>query len=222
MSAPPAKPLLLILAELRNLAGRGATGVFNIATDDGRFASIRVRSGDIESVTYRAKHNDAAIRLLAEAHSGRASFVAMPLRAPPPGLHLTPISAPLRDWLLGKSDLDLSALNRAAQNAASRSPPASVDGQSSAAPPPRPSAAPSRPLQPGDGRGAPTRRRVIERIAARYLGPIATLVCDDVLADCGDVQEALERLASHLVSLDEVQQFLNDARAALREVDGSA
>jgi len=222
MSAQPAKPLLLILAELRNLAARGVTGVFNIATDDGRFASIRVRSGEIESVTYRAKHNDAAIRLLAEAHSGRASFVAMLLRAPPPGLQITPISAPLRDWLLGKSDLDLAALERAAQNAARRSPPTGANGQTSAPPPPRPPAMPSRPLLAGDGRGAPTRRRVIEQIAARYLGPIATLVCEDVLADCSDAEEALERLASHLVSLDEVQQFLNDARAALREVDASA
>ena len=219
MSAPSVKPLLLILAELRNLAGRGVTGVFNIATDDGRFASIRVRSGDIESVTYRAKHNDAAIRLLAEAHSGRASFVAMPLRAPPPGLHITPISAPLRDWLLGKSDLDMAALNRAAQNAGSRSPPTGVNGQSGAPLQTRPPVAPSRPLPPVDGHGAPTRRRVIEQIAARYLGPIATLVCEDVLADCSDVEEALQRLASHLVSLDEVQQFLNDARAALHELE---
>jgi hypothetical protein len=217
MSAQPAKPLLLILAELRNLAARGATGVFNIATDDGRFASIRVRGGEIESVTYRAKHNDAAIRLLAEAHSGRASFVAMPLRAPPAGLQITPISAPLRDWLLGKSDLDLAALNRAAQTAASRSPATAVNGRQTTAP--RPPAGAPHPLVPDDGRAAPTRRRVIEQVAARYLGPIATLVCEDVLADCSNVEEALDRLASHLVSLDEVQQFLNDAHIALRTVD---
>jgi len=219
MSAQPAKPLLLILAELRNLAARGSTGVFNVATEDGRFASIRMRGGDVESVTYRAKHNDAAIRLLAEAQSGHASFVAMPLRAAPPGLSITPISAPLRDWLLGKSDIEPATPSRTTQSPAGRSPAAPVNGHPAA-----PIAVRARPAAPPDmsPAGAPTRRRVIEQVAARYLGPIAALVCEDVLADCSSAEEALERIASHLVSLDEVQQFLNDARSALRGVDGGS
>lgn len=58
-------------------------------------------------------------------------------------------------------------------------------------------------------------RPAIEKVALNYLGPIASLLCEEAFAGTDDVEQALRHIALNLPERDEADRFINEARAAL-------
>src|SRR5579859_360819 len=71
---PEMSPLRLVLRDLVALTRKRATGVFCIVTEDSRFASIKLREGQVLEVMYRSQFNERAIEQLAQVRAARATF----------------------------------------------------------------------------------------------------------------------------------------------------
>ena len=181
------KPLGTVLRELTGLAQQRYSGVLNIATNEGRFASIRLRGGRIEEVSYKAKYNDDAIRLLALATQGRARFEQVRL-TPGIGRHAILSEALLR-WML-------SGFVGAAPEVTHTPMPPRTNG-----------------AVPLGVRLA--HRAAVQQVALTFLGPFASLACEEAFADGNDIDSALQRIASNLIEDAEAERFVAEARAAL-------
>lgn len=65
--------------------------------------------------------------------------------------------------------------------------------------------------------GGPTerQRQAIQDVALLYLGPIASILCDEAFENGAGLQQGLVQLASNLASKEEGQRFLADIRKAI-------
>jgi hypothetical protein len=90
------RPLGAVLRELRTLAGQKASGFLFIVTEDNHSASIRLRGGHIEEVSFRNRHNDEAVQLLAKVSGARARFQPGPVSPS----RRVPLGEGALNWLL--------------------------------------------------------------------------------------------------------------------------
>jgi len=180
------RPLRVIMREVVALVAEKATGVVLIVTEDNRFASVRLRSGHIEEVSFKNRYNDEGIHLLSQVQTLRARF--QPGFAPP-STHPRIGEAAMR-WLLGGFENQTPA-------------------------PPSTPAAPRAPGASGSDE-AMHQREIIERIALGYLGPIAGLLCEEAFSSAKGIDQALRQIASNLSEPGEGDRFLAEAVAAIR------
>ncbi len=188
-------PLIEVLRELRSLAAKKSSGFFFVVTEENHSCIIRLYGGQIEEVVFRMLRNDEAVQRLSMVTAARARFQVDP--ASNVGNKGT-LSADSRQWLLGGFESDLSG----------QPAPAVASTTASSAPP------------PSTGGSGPTmgQRKVIDDVALRYFGPIASMLCEEAFESGGELQQLLEQLAKNLSSADETQRFLKDVRAALAKV----
>lgn len=182
------RPLSEILRELGPLTERKASGFFFIVTDDNHSCTIRLRSGQIDEVSYSRHRNDEAVQLLSRVHAARARF--QPITISAAGSRGTLGEASLR-WLLGGFEHDIGTR---LPSVPSRD---ADDAGSTAAPP------------------LPHQRAIVEKLALHHLGPIAGLLCDEAFAGNRGIEQALGQIAANLPSAAEAQRFLAEARTAL-------
>jgi hypothetical protein len=187
------RPLAAVMADLAALIKGRASGVQYIVTDDGRFASVRLRAGVVEEIGFKAKFNDEAIRLLAQVGSARSRFEQVFL-TPTKSKH-APISADVLRRLLDGSQ----------QSPAPAAPVAKYNTPVSGTP-----AVPRGVL--------PMQREAIEKIALTYLGPFASLVCEESLSAAADIERGLLQIATNMADEAEAARFLAEARAAIAKL----
>ncbi len=181
------RPLIEILRDLKALALQKASGFFFVVTEDNHSCTIRLRSGQIEDVVFSRHRSDEAVQLLAKVPAGRARFQADPTAA---GAARVTLGEASLSWLMGGFEKGAAT---AAGTPAARATAANVNVQGL----------------------SDEQRATIERIALDYLGPIATLLCDEALGVPGSIDRALVQIASNLPARDQEDQFLAEARAAL-------
>jgi hypothetical protein len=183
------RPLNAVLHELKTLVEGKSSGFLFLVADDGQAASIRLRNGNIEEVSFNNRHSDEAVQLLMKVGGARARFqpsvmAAIPSKHPP-------LSAASIEWLFGGHE-EMSA-------------PATTSAQTSDA-----ASAPSV--------GADQRDRlrpIVEKIALTYFGPIAALLCEEAFDEPGDIGHTLIQIARNLPERAEADRFLYEVRAAI-------
>lgn len=62
---------------------------------------------------------------------------------------------------------------------------------------------------------AAARREIVEKVTLTYLGPIASLICDEAFAASDDLDKTLQQIASNLATPEESRRFMQEVRAAL-------
>lgn len=182
------RPLIEILRDLKTLALQKASGFFFVVTEDNHSCTIRLRSGQIEDVVFSRHRSDEAVQLLAKVPAGRARFQADPAAAGAPRVSLGEASL---NWLMGGFEKGSAASAPATARPAAQAANVNVQGLSA------------------------EQRATIERIALNYLGPIASLLCDEALEVPGSIDRALVQIASNLPARDQEDKFLAEARTAL-------
>ena len=160
-----------------------------MVTEDNHSCTIRLRGGQIEDVVFSRHRSDEAVHLLAAVPAGRARFQADPASTGTPKVSLS--EASLR-WLMGGFE--------------SGSAPAS-------------GATPARPHRAAQRRAGDDRRQhqreIIEKVTLNYLGPIASVLCDEAFDGGGNLERVLVQIAANLPNRDEEDRFLIEVRGAL-------
>jgi hypothetical protein len=82
--APPIDPAAIV-AELRELRSRRATGTYYVVSDDNRQGRIALVAGEIASISFRGAEGDRAIEALITMRVIRTRFANDGLRAPDGG-----------------------------------------------------------------------------------------------------------------------------------------
>ena len=181
------RPLNAVLAELKALVESRSSGFLFLVTDDNHAASIRLRNGNIEEVSFSNRHNDEAVNLLAGAKAARARFQPSVMAAIPS--KYGPMSAQSIQWLLGEH---------------LPSEPVGAGADSVTAPT----------VQTGQG-ASNAQREIVEKVALTFFGPIAALLCDEAFGAARDVEHALQQIAVNLPDRSEADRFLAEARSAV-------
>lgn len=188
------KPLAAVMSEVAALVKQRASGVQYIVTDDGRFAQLRLRGGHVDEISFKAKFSDDAILLLSQIGTARSRFEQVILTAGT-SKH-APISEAMLNWMLG--------------GFAGPAPTGAPVVKTINTPPPAKVPAPP-------GLSLP-QRAAIEQIALTYLGPFASIVCEEALTGSTDIERSLIQIASNLSDREETARFLTEVRAALAKL----
>ena len=187
------RPLRTVMREVMALVAQKATGALLIVTEDNRFASIRLRAGKIDEVSFKNRYNDEGVHLLSQVHALRARFqpgVAPPSKHPPIG------EAAMR-WLLGGFESQLPGAAHAPSHpttSSSTTPNSITSGV-------------------GGTDQRSLRREIVEHVALNYLGPIAGLLCDEAFSDGESIDHALRQIAANMTEPGEADRFVAEVYA---------
>jgi hypothetical protein len=179
------RPLVDVLRELGALVHKRVSGYFFIATESNQSSTILLRNGHVDEVTFSRYRSDEAVRQLALVSAARARFQPGNIDA---SAKRTPLGEAALQWLLGGFEKDVAA-QAPIIVASAPAAPASSDPEA--------------------------RRKVVEHVALTYLGPIATLLCDEAFSSSDDMEQVLRDIASNLATPEESQRFMDEARARL-------
>jgi hypothetical protein len=183
------RPLADVLRELSALAHKKVSGYFFIATESNQSSTILLRNGHVDEVTFSRYRSDEAVKQLALVSAARARFQPGAIDA---SAKRTPLGEAALQWLLGGFEKDVvprAQVSRTAESVASGAAPSSLD----------PAA----------------RRKVVEHVALTYLGPIATLLCDEAFSSSDDMERVLQNIAANLSTPEESKRFVEEARSKL-------
>jgi hypothetical protein len=183
------RPLADVLRELSGLVHKKVSGYFFIATESNQSSTILLRNGHVDEVTFSRYRSDEAVKQLALVSAARARFQPGAIDA---SSKRTPLGEAALQWLLGGFEKDVVPRVQApviAERTAPSAAPASLD----------PAA----------------RRKVVEHVALTYLGPIATLLCDEAFSNSEDMERVLQDIASNLSTPEEGTRFMEEARSKL-------
>jgi hypothetical protein len=192
------RPLRTVMREVLALVAQKATGALLIVTEDNRFASIRLRAGKIDEVSFKNRYNDEGVELLSQVHTLRARF--QPGLAPPTK-HL-PIGEAAMRWLLGGFENQQPATVSAPSHSTTSHPTTAHSTTASGA---------------GGTDQRALRREIIEHVALSYLGPIAGLLCEEAFADGKGVDQALRQVASNLTEPGEADRFVAEVYESINK-----
>lgn len=200
------RPLVQVLREVKSLAQKRSSGFAYIVTEDNHSCIVRLYEGHVQEVVYRMLRNEEAVQRLSMVSMAKVRFESSGVAALPAGR--APLSQASVEWILGGFEQDLG------QGQYTPPPAAPV-----AAPPPA-TIAPTAPVTNTTGSHVaiinPRVRQALEQVALNYLGPIATLLCEEAFASAGgDPNRAIAHLANQLYSQQEAQRFTDEARKAL-------
>ena len=181
------RPLIEVLRELQKLVQKKMSGHFFIATESNHSSMILLRNGHVDEVTFSRYRSDEAVKQLANVSAARARF--QPGRVDTSAAR-TPLGEAALQWLLGGFESDAGMRQRVVS-----------------APAPAPAPAPIT--------DAAARREIVEKVTLTYLGPIASLICDEAFAASDDLDKVLQQIGSNLATPEESRRFMQEVRAAL-------
>jgi len=187
------RPFSTVLHELNTLVGSKSSGFLFLVTNENAAATIRLRNGTIEEVSFANRHNDEAVQLLMKVPGARARFQPSVMAAIPS--KYGPLSAASLEWLMSAPDASATAPGSATHAA----PPAAISA-----------------ITTPDLR--PKQRPVVEAIALTYFGPIAGLLCEEAFGESRDIERILVQIASNLAERAEADRFLAEARKAIARI----
>ncbi|NIJ91617.1 hypothetical protein FHT12_000275 [Xanthomonas campestris] len=199
------RPLIDVLRELKALALKKASGFLFVVTEENHSCIVRLNAGQIEEVVFRMLRNDEAVQRLTMVNAAKARFQADPgAGMGKPSL----LSDDARQWLMGGFEQDLGGAP-----AGPRAPIAPARVTAAATPVAAPGASPA---SVGGGSAPDERvRDALEKVALNYLGPIASMLCDEAWDASSDIEQVLNQLGANLSTPQETQKFMADARVAL-------
>ncbi len=175
-------PFAEIVSELGRLCSGKQTGVLYLKTEANRSAQIMLNEGEIVFINFFNKRGNDAIKLLAETSAGRSRFQEGSISSRP--MDLPPTSEILQS-LAGNAQVTKQQGSPRVQEKASPAP--SSSGKSGAL--------------------TVTERRLLEESLAPFIGPMATIVCEEHLDSVSDVHAAVEALAAEIPSEEQAEQF---------------
>ncbi len=179
-------PLQQIVQVLKALCEEERTGVLRIITGNNHTAQFGLEAGRIVAIRYRIKRGLDALGLVKQIRVGQCNF-----------------------------DEGQSAGNEAAALPSNEEIFAQL-GQAAAAAPTQPSTAsaapsaePATPVAPSD---APFEFSTVAKIAfedalAEHIGPMASIVCRNVLAQASGIGEAIEMMKAKIPDPERAEQF---------------
>ena len=175
------RPLVDLVAQLRNLCQARRTGIVFIRPGDGNVVNIGLSQGEITSLSFRRKLGNEALPLLAEIASGQLDFVEdVPTSTKTP----LPPTQKILERLSQLAPPDSSATGGAQEPRAS-----GLDASS---------------------------RAVLEEALAEYIGPMASVVCNNTLVDGQDLQTAIRALAEKIPDRDKAHGFIEALNLKLK------
>ena len=182
-------PLQQIVQVLRALCEEERTGVLRIITDNNHTAQFGLEAGRIAAIRYRIKRGLDALGLVKQIRAGQCSFEE--------GQNAGNEAA-----ALPSNEEIFAQLGQAA--AAAPTQPSAANAAPSAEP-----ATPVAPVAPSD---APFEFSTAAKIAfedalAEHIGPMASIVCRNVLAQASGIGEAIEMMKAKIPDPERAEQF---------------
>jgi len=156
-----------LMQELQRLCDEGRTGTMFITTTHNHSIRFILHEGDITSCVYRVKRGFDALERIKSMEGGTYRFA-------------DDVFTTMDELSLPPTSEILSSLSRRAapsQSAASSAAPA-------------PAAKPRGRARPAAGQGMTDSIKIIEHELAMFLGPVASMYCEDYLEDEGPVSNA--------------------------------
>ncbi len=181
-------PFADIVLELEKLCDEGKTGVMSVVTPKNKSAQIMLSKGTIVFVYFFNKRGKDALSLMMEMEAGRFRFQEGAITAKP--MNLPPTQEILQYLLSGAKPSEVINV--------------------------RPTTLPEVAAGPASG-GTLTleQRDKLEYALSKYIGPMATIICEDSLDGVGDVRAAIEALAIEIPNSSKADQFRRDAKQQL-------
>lgn len=181
-------PFADIVVELKRLCDTGKTGVLFIATRKNKSAQIMLSNGAIVFIYFFNKRGKDALSLMLEIQAGRFKFQEGAITARP--MDLPPTSEIIQYLMNGTGISDTSSV------------------QATQTVPPQ--------QQNSDGPALSSLvRQQLEDALAKYIGPMAAIICEDHLGSARDVLTAIESLASEIPGEELANQFRTEAKQKL-------
>jgi hypothetical protein len=187
-------PLSQLVSELKILCREGRTGTAYVVTDDNRMARLGLAAGKIDFIWFHSRRGADALILMSHIHAGRLRFEDG-VKAAADAADL-PTTAEILEFLLAPQS-GVGSPSPAQQSRSGTPPPASDTQQQG---PPAVGAA---------------ERTMIEEILTDYVGPMASIICDEQLNECSDLESALNSLAAEIQDSGQIKEFLDRVHARL-------
>jgi len=181
-------PFADIVLELEKLCDAGKTGVLSVVTPKNKSAQIMLSKGTIVFVYFFNKRGKDALSLMMEMEAGRFRFQEGAITAKP--MNLPPTQEIVQYLLSGAKPSEVINVRPAP-------PPEVVAG---------PAASAALTLE---------QRDKLEYALSKYIGPMATIICEDSLDGVADLSAAIEALATEIPDSGKADQFRSDARQQL-------
>ena len=173
-------PLKEIVDELRALCEAQRTGVFRVTTDQNHTAQFGLDAGRIVSARYRIKRGLEALELMKRVNAGSFGFEA--------GADAG------EDVSLPESEVILAQLAQAASASASPAAPSTT-----------PATPPAAAL--GASEFSAAARIALEDALTEHIGPMAGIVCRNVLSRATNIGEAIEMMKAKIPDPARAEQF---------------
>lgn len=180
-------PFADIVVELKKLCDAEKTGVLFVVTRKNKSAQIMLSKGNIIFVYFFNKRGKDALSLMMEIEAGRFRFQEGATTAKP--MNLPPTSEILQYLMSGAKPSEVINV---------------------------------RPVQAVETAGEPTvssltieQRDKLEYALAKYIGPMATIICEDSLEGVPDLTAAINALAAEIPDQGKAELFRKEARQQL-------
>ena len=181
------RPRARMLAALVNLHENERDGTLFLSTDQNHMATVTLQGGEIVALQYRNKRGERALAPLSRIEQTSYRFDSQFY-----------MFRPQPD--LPPTDVILQRLG--AVKAVQPQPAAPPSAESRAASPLRLSS---------------ERKRIIQTTLAKFVGPLASVACQQVFAQASTLEDALSALAEQMPERSSAEQFLDEVAKALRE-----
>ncbi len=184
--------LSVLLEELQALCNARKSGTLLIVTDDNSLAQFLLEDGMIVAVSFKGHKGEGALQLISKIAFGRARFHQRTLLARTPSL-------PSTEEIL----LSLGSMHAEGGTLGLRdSPPRPVSPRPVSPRPERRSG-----TSPSQAMLTPEIRAMLQSSLASVLGPIASLVCAERLAQVTSLEEALDTLTRAIADPADARRF---------------
>jgi Domain of unknown function (DUF4388) len=187
-------PFSEILKQLDLLCKQKATGTLSLTTSANRSAQVAIENGEVVFLFYSGKMGEAALAAMATIDSGRFRFQENTL----PSRRMTlPATATLLARLRSGA---------AATSGTAAAPSGSAATGGGSGPAVTPAVSTTAPSQGGSGL-TEEQKQTFERCLAEHIGPMAAIICEDLLRGALNVEQALDALAAEVPTPAAAEQF---------------
>jgi hypothetical protein len=178
-------PFPSLITQIADMCRRGLSGSVQLVSDDNRMAQLHLRAGQIVYVMCRGRRGQDALGIMKTMRNARLSVDnEAVVNSDSAGLHTADILAFLAGSLEHLPGVDAATAAAApARTAAAAAAPASASFLT------------------------PQLRQVCQQLLARYIGPMAAIVCDDHFDSAPDARTLAHALAAEIPNADQSAKF---------------
>ncbi len=176
-------PFAEIVSEISRLCNERQTGTLFISTRANRSVQIMLQDGNIVYVYFFNKRGREALALMKEIKGGRFRFQEGAVIARPMDL---PSTSEILQDLLTLADQKWEGADRSTASAGASAMPSGGGG----------------------GLGLTSaQQNVLEQALVAFIGPMASIICEEVFETAGDLASAVESMAGEIPSQEQAARF---------------